>query len=460
MNSIPERIAAYIDQAVWSGRLDGMAPGRAHLIRLLRLILVLGRDLAYGQLTLRAMGLVYTTLLSIVPLLALSFSVLKAFGVHNQIEPMLEGIFAPLGAQAAEVTTRIIHFIDNLNVGVLGSVGLALLLYTAVSLVHKMEESFNFIWHVSRPRSLSQRFSNYLSVLFVAPILGFSALGITAAVASIGAVRDLLAIESVGRLAYEAGQLTPYFLVIVGFTFVYVFIPNTTVRVSAALVGGIVGGLLWQSAGWAFAAFVASSSQYAAIYSSFAVLVLFLIWLYVSWLILLFGASVAFYQQHPEYLVPRAGNPRLSNRMRECVALLAAGRIAEHHLLGRRPWTLQQLAHALQVPTHAVETVLVALRQGGILAETSDDPPAYLPARDMQSISIANLLDAVRAAGEERYIGPNDVPVPEPVARVLQKLKAALDDSFANLDMKALATQTHATESQPPDCGQPPSPEP
>jgi len=145
-------------------------------------VLILVRDLVDGQLTLRAMSLVYTTLLSIVPLLALSFSVLKAFGVHNQIQPMLLRFLEPLGENGAEIAHNIIEFIQRMNVGVLGAVGLVLLLYTAISLMQKIEESLNYIWHVHRPRPLADRFSRYLSVLLVGPILVFSALGITATV--------------------------------------------------------------------------------------------------------------------------------------------------------------------------------------------------------------------------------------------------------------------------------------
>jgi membrane protein len=120
-------------------------------MRVLRTILILVRDLAFGQLTLRAMSLVYTTLLSIVPLLALSFSVLKAFGVTNQIRPMLLNLLEPLGEKGVEVAQRITGFIENMNVGVLGAVGLVLLLYTSISLIQKIEESLNYIWHAPRP---------------------------------------------------------------------------------------------------------------------------------------------------------------------------------------------------------------------------------------------------------------------------------------------------------------------
>lgn len=409
------------------------------MVRSVRFVLVLARDVAYGQLTLRAMSLVYTTLLSLVPLLALSFSVLKAFGVYNQIQPMLLNFLAPLGEPGEDLTRRIIQFVENINVGVLGSVGLALLIYTAVSLMQKLEETFNYIWHVTQLRRLGLRFSNYLSVLVVGPVLVFSALGITATVMSTSLVRHILAIEPFGRIAYAFGQLLPYVLVTIAFTFAYLSIPNTRVRLGPALAGGIVAGFLWQSAGWGFALFAGASTQYAAIYSSFAILILFMIWLYVSWLILLLGASIAFYWQRPEYLVAEAGEPRLSNRMRERLALVVMRLVAQHHLQGGPAWTLSELVQTLGMPMHALEAILAALKQAGMLAETSDDPPAYLPARDLGMVGVADLLAKVRAAGEHRFLGPDALRVPAEVQGVLAQMERAADEAVHGLTIKQLA---------------------
>lgn len=435
----PGQLLSAMERAIWSNPPQPTPGWKARLLRLVRVIVVLIRDIAQGQLTLRAMSLVYTTLLSIVPLLALSFSVLKAFGVHNQAEPMLRRFLAPLGEKGDEVSRQIIGFIQHMNVGVLGSVGLALLLYTAVSLIQKIEESFNHIWHISQQRRLGERFSRYLSVLLVGPILLFAAIGMTASALNAGIVRDVLALEALGELAYALGRLLPYVLVIAAFTFIYMFIPNTRVELGPALVGGIVGGVLWQSAGIGFALFVASSTKYSAIYSSFAILILFLIWLYLSWLILLFGASVAFYQQHPEYLVAEGGEPRLSNRMRERLALVIMSLIGGRYVAGQPAWTMRELTQGLGVPMHAVDVVLSALKQAKLLVESNSDPPAYLPARDLAAISVRQLLEAVRSAGEDRFLNPAGLPVSEPVAQVLTRLEQALNASMGNVTVKDLA---------------------
>ena len=439
-NRKPAGLKSVVYNAIWSGRFDATPGWKAGVIRLLRMVLVLGRDIAYGQMTLRATSLVFTTLLSLVPLLALSFSVLKAFGVYNQIDPILLKFLAPLGEKSADVARWIVKFIENLNVTVLGSIGLALLIYTVVSLMQKIEESVNFIWHVPNLRSFARRFSGYLSVLLIGPVLLFSIIGITATIMTTRQVQFLLAAEPVGGVAYALGQAIPVFFVIGVFVFAYRFAPNTRVRMNAALTGGIVAGMLWQGASWAFAEFARTSTQYAAIYSGFAIFLLFLIWLYLNWLILLLGASIAFYIQHPEYLVLEEGEPRLSNRMRERVALVLMYLIGKNYTDGGPALTFSDLTQRLGVPTYALQMVLDAIEQGGMLVRTGDDPPAYLPSRDLGSIALKNLLLALRTDGEEHYLGPDAVPAPAEIESILARVDLALEEQVSGLTLRDLVT--------------------
>ena len=421
MNLDPEyQLARLQERTALARRARG--PGyRSWGLRALGVLLVVLRDLAFGQLTLRAMSLVYTTLLSIVPLLALSFSVLKAFGVHNQIEPALARFLEPLGERGVEVTQQIIQFIGNMNVGVLGSLGLALLLYTSISLIQKIEMSFNFIWHVPEPRRFGTRFSSYLSVLLVGPLLVFSALGITAAVSSIGVVRGLLAIQPLGWLAAEAGKLLPYALIIGLFTFIYVFIPNTRVRLGPAFGGALVGGIAWQTAGWAFASFVVGSSNYTAIYSGFAILIFFMIWIYVSWLIVLIGASVSFYLQHGEYILAKPGEPPLSSRMRERLALLVMQHIGERHVGGGAPLSLEDLTRQLAVPTYAIRQLLELMTARRILVPTRTEPCTWVPLRELVSMSAWDVVEAVRDDGEDHSLDSRLLVMPAPLEQLVQE---------------------------------------
>jgi membrane protein len=391
-------------QLLWQTDLDQLSRSKALAIRVARMAFVLLRDVSQGQLTLRAMSLVYTTLLSLVPLLALSFSVLKAFGVHNLVTPLLLNLFEPLGEKGVELANQIVGFVENVGVGVLGTVGLVMLVYTVVSLIQKVEEAFNFIWHVSTLRRLAHRLSGYLSVVMIGPLLLVTAMGITATVTSTSLVQQLLAIEPFGSLFYWLGKVVPYLLVIGAFTAVYMIIPNTHVRFLSALMGGTVAGVLWESMGWAFASFIVSSAKYEAVYSGFAIVILFLFWIYINWLILLVGASISFYHQNPAYQRPDSTDRPLGYRTRMVLALEVMRLIGEAHQQQAPRWTLESLSTALTLPVQFIDGIVQALHERSLLVRTDDEPPLLMPGRDLAAISIKDIFDAVGGEDASRDI--------------------------------------------------------
>ncbi|MEJ2554109.1 MAG: YihY/virulence factor BrkB family protein, partial [Gammaproteobacteria bacterium] len=327
---------------------------------------MLVRDVTEGQLTLRAMSLVYTTLLSLVPLLAVSFSVLKGFGVQNQLKPTLLEFLAPMGERGVEITDRIMGFVSNVNAGVLGSLGLVLLFYTVVSLM--------------------QRFSDYLSVIIIGPVLVFAAIGLTVSAQSTEIVAALRSLPFAGLLFDALGYLTPYFMVVIAFTIIYIFVPNTRIKWKSALLGGAVAGILWQTTGWVFAAFVVNSAKYIAIYSAFASVILFMIWLYAGWLILLVGSSIAFYHQHPEHLRLSHTVPRLGNRARETLALQIGLLVGTAFKRGEVPLTRSDLAHNTGVPEETIGYIVNALCRRHVLREIND-PPGLVLARPLAQVT-------------------------------------------------------------------------
>lgn len=392
-----ESTLTQLERVLWDPRIEAVGGPVHFAVRVLRYPFALMRDAASGegQLTLRAMSLVYTTLLSLVPLLAFSFSILKAFDFHTRIKPLLQKFLEPLGEnKAAELTEQIWGYVDKVSGTVLGSVGLLVLVYTVVSMVQKVEESFNYVWQVERPRSLGRRFSEYLTVILIGPILIVFALGITASIANSTLVKELEAIEPFGTTIVFMGKVTPYAVVIFVFSFLYAFVPNTPVRLKSALVGGVTGGVLWASAGVIFARFVVASTKYVAIYSAFGIVLVALIWLYLNWLILLLGSQIAFYHQHPEYL--RSGRRRvhLQNAAREHIALMVMFLIGKDYRQPGKRWKLKTLATHLNVPRNVLETVVRDLERHGLLVATESEQ--LIPGRDTDCIPIAEILQATR----------------------------------------------------------------
>lgn len=361
---------------------------------------VLIRELEEGGLKHRAMSLVYTSLLSLAPLLAVSFSVLKGFGVHNQIEPLLKQTLAPLGDKSEEITTNIIRFVENIQVGVLGFVGFLMLFYTVVSLLAQIEDCFNHIWRITKARPLYRRFSDYLSVVLIGPVLLFSAMGIAASMGNAAIVQRLITMEPFGALYYVLGVFLPYLLIICAFTFAYSFIPNTTVTLRAALAGGLFAGLTWKATGFLFTGFIVDSAQYSAIYSGFAAILIAMIWLYINWLILLCGGVIAFHVQFPHYLGYAARRPHLSIQCQEQLGLLLMGLIGRQHTQGGTGCTLKNLADAVNLPWELVTESLDILKQHGFLMTLADDG-SYVVTKDSDAIQLRDIVRAVRTTGDQ-----------------------------------------------------------
>ncbi|AMN46653.1 hypothetical protein ACG33_05985 [Steroidobacter denitrificans] len=407
------------------------------LMRILRYPYALVRDILRGDLTLRAMSLVYTTLLSIVPLIALSFSVLKGLGYHRELEPVLYRFLEPLGDRAAELTTQVIGFVDNVRGGVLGSIGLVFLLYTVISMIQKVEESFNFVWRVEQPRSFGRRFSEYLSVMVIGPAVIVAALGLIATLANTTALQAISLHEPFGTIAVNLGRLLPYLLVTGVFTFMYAFVPNTKVRLPAALIGGIFAGVAWAAGGVVFASFITESTRTMVIYAGFAIVIVALIWIYVSWLILLVGAQLAFYVQNPQYLRPGRGEIRLSSSLRERVALSIMYLVVGDYRKAQQRWSINELAEHLDLPGAALGPIVTALEHAGLLLLAEDD--TWVPARDPDFIELVDVLKAVRHDDAGPRLGRvRDIA---PAVEIANKAEAAMHDSLEGRTVKELTRQ-------------------
>jgi membrane protein len=422
-----EFITRPIESRLWP-RGHGSAPAPRWLV-VARYAYALLRDFAHGDLTLRAMSLVYTTMLAIVPLLAFAFSVLKGLGFHRELEPILQGFLAPIGPRADEIAGRIIGFVDNVSGSALASIGIVLFLFAALQMAQKVESSFNFVWRVDRPRSFARRFSEYLTFILVGPLIMSVAMGFTATLASTTAMTRLREIGFVGRMFEALSWLTPYALIIASFTFLYVIVPNTRVRLKPALIGGLFAGVLWAGGGNLFANFVVSASRYEAIYAGFAIVIVAMFWLYLSWLILLLGAQLAFYVQEPEYLPlgPRA--PSASNATRERLALSAMLLVARDFEKPGHGWRVESLAARIRVPRHLLEPVITALMADGLLTRTAEN--RLIPARDLRRIRVIDVLASVRSSARDSHHQSDDEWNPT-VASVAGEVERAIRDALSD----------------------------
>ncbi len=366
----------------------------------LKIAVMVGRDSFQNLVKLEAMALAFKTLLSLAPLLAVIFSILKGLGVHNRAEPALAEALAALGDKGQEITAHLIGFVDKMKAGALGSIGLVTLFVTVLSLMGTIEESFNRIWRVKASRKLSRKFSDYLSALLVGPVLVFAAVTITATLQNNTIVQALVSLQALGTVILVLLKLVPYLTLWGAFTFVYIFIPNTRVKVQSALVGGFVAAVLWQTVGWGFTVFVASSTQYYAIYSSFAILLLFLLWLHVSWVIVLLGAQVSYAHQHIHFFEGDRQLLAQSPAGREKLALHLMLLIGRKFYHGLDPMSVAELANQLRLPAGVVKEFMDMFTQTKLVLPLAIED-TFVLGRDPEMISIKEILDCVRNAGKK-----------------------------------------------------------
>jgi membrane protein len=398
-----------------------MAPPWGPVLRWLRFPAALIRDWLRGEINIRAMSLAYTTLLSLVPLMVFSFSILKGLGARGDLRYLLHEFFRPLGDAATQLTESVMQFVANMRGDLLGSIGLAFLVYTVITTIQKVEASFNFVWRVERPRSFGRRFTEYLSVMILGPILLAVSIGLSASAEHSPLAQWLNAMAPLAGTLELLGRLVPYAIVTAVFTFMYSFIPNTRVQFRAALLGGVTAGIIWALVGQVFTSVILYSSRLVAVYTGFAIVLTTLIWVYLSWLILLIGAQLAFYLQFPQYLRHGQHAIELTGSDREQAGLSVMYLIGRDYAAGKTYWTAPRLAAELDIPGIALAPVLACLERGGLLIATEKEQ--YVPGRNPDGILLADILEAVRSLQTRRVImGLHSVKA---AARVMREVESA-----------------------------------
>lgn len=393
-NQIKSKIGS-ADELLWRDLSEAPVLLRAWLVTL-RIVYAVIRDLRDGQLSLRAMSLVYNTVIAIVPLLALSFSVLKGFGIHENVEPALLEAMVDLGDKRYDIVENVMGFINNVNIGVLGSVGFAILIYSVISMMQKIEAAFNYTWQIGTGRNFSERFRDYLGVIFVGPLLIFLSAAVTTSVGTSEATNYISSLPYASHFISFVAKLLPYLLMAIGFAVTYIFLPNTKVTFLSAFVGGLVTALAWKLMGWGISSFVANSASSMAIYSAFASVIILMVWMYVGWLVLLVGASVAFYFQNPEFLRVRKSDISISYKDREGVAIDIMLEVARRFSTEIEAPTINALAKKLSLPVFLTEDIVDILLNKGFLIISESHQHALYPSRSISTIKVSDIVLCMR----------------------------------------------------------------
>lgn len=435
-------ITVFFSTTLWELDPDAYRGAKRYAIKYLQIMALVVRDFWDDQCLLHASALSFTTLLSIVPFFALTFAVLKGFGVQNRLEPF---ILEQVAAGSEEVVDRIITYISNTNMTSMGAIGLLALVVTAITLLANIEEAFNIIWGVRETRSLYRKFSDYLSVLMSAPLLMLAAMSVATTLESQTFVQWIIANTYLGDMLLYGIRFLQHLSVWAALTFLYIFIPNTRVRFRSALLGGILAGTLWQVAQWGYIHFQVGVARYNAVYGTVAVLPIFMVWIFTSWLIVLLGVELVCAHQNIRTF-RRELRISVSYGLKELLALALLQSIAGAFYTGRPPLTVEALAEKLDIPVRIGRELLDILLEAGYLAETAGETPAYQPARDIERIPVKEVLDTLKNFGGAYNIS-RITRGEELLMGVLAKADAGAAAALAGITLKELIDGTEQGDS-------------
>jgi len=432
LRNLPER---------WLFGPEADQPGAGGLLRRwARYPYALLRDLAGGKLNLHAIGLVYASVLAIIPLLAFSFGILAGFHAQGVLEPLVHDFFGPMGSAADELTARVMEFANKVRGGLVGSVGLALLIWTLISTMKKIEDGFNFVWHVDVPRNFGRRVAEYVALLIIGPVLLAAVVGLSRLAAESEPMRVLSELPLMVRVMAMILSAAPYLIASGLLTLIYIVVPNTQVRFGPALAGGISAGILWAATGRFFTLFVLYSSRLTVVYAGFAIIIATLVWTYFNWIILLIGAQISFYAQNPSYLRVGSREPRLSCADTERLAVGIMYLVAERYRGGGQRVTIAALAATLGYPGIAVARMCATLEASGFLAATADE--ALLPGRDVAQIPVVAIIMVARS--HSSGLIRSATATPPVVLDFCAELEGAWQQCCAGVTLSELLDRGHA----------------
>ena len=435
------RTIHFLQTEIWRLSKSDLSGPKAVFLKPMRILLLTIQGFVRDNCALRASALTFYSLLSVVPVAAMAFGIAKGFGLDQRLERLL---YQRLTGQE-EILHKIIGFarslLDNTKGGVIAGIGVAVLFWSAIKVMSHIESTLNEIWKV-KSRTFIRKFTDYLAIMLISPLLVIisSSLNvyITTQVAAITSRLALLRMAS--PFIFFVLKLFPYGIVWLLFILIYMVMPNTQVRFKSALIAGIIGGTIFQLGQGIYIHAQVLLAKYNAIYGSFAVLPLFLIWLQLSWMIVLFGAQIAFAHQHVGHHAMMLEHHKSSTEFQKHNALRILHFIVVRFAAGESPPTADDIAASLQLPFAMVTQLLAHLMETGMVAVVSTtqlNGQAFQPARDIQQISVAGVLEAWDKLGDDMLPFASNGTT-ESIRRTLKALYQEMHQSQANCLVKDL----------------------
>ncbi len=439
------RILHFFRTGIWEIRLKDLSRVNAFFIRYLRIVLLASRGFMRDNCQKTASVLTYYSLLNIVPVIAVAFAMAKGFGLEKLIEKQILQ-FAARANWQTDITNQLITFshrlLDQAKGGLIAGVGVVLLFWTIISILGKIEESLNEIWEVKEARTLVRKFGDYIAVMVLAPVLFIISSSATVLVTSqVKVIATKIALLGVlSKVIFLLLNLLPYVSIWVLLTTLYLIMPNTRIPLRSAALGGIVAGTVAQIVQWIYIKFQIGVASYGAIYGSFAALPLFLAMLQMSWMIVLFGAEIAYASEHYETFGFYPDYSRISVSSKKLLMLRIFHLLTKKFSVGEKPLSAGQIAHALEIPVRLVRQLLHELTNAGLVVETVrgiKSEIGFQPGRTIENITVKMALDEYEKYGMTKIPDCRSEEA-EKISRYLQEISEAVERSPSNVHLKEI----------------------
>ena len=437
-----QKLINFFQEDIWQLKWNHLPVWKRILLRQLRMLVTVVHEFRRDDVYLRASALTFYSLLSIVPVFALAFGIAKGFGLEATLKKQV--IETATGQEV--VLNQILKFaslmVENTQGGLVAGVGLVFLFWTVMKLLSNIELAFNSIWGIKKSRTLTRKLSDYLSIMLITPILfiisGSLSIFISKYLATL--VDQDTSLSMIGPTLLSLMKISPYVLIWLAFTLIYIVMPNQNVKFKSSFVAGVIAGSGYIFLQFIFIKFQVGVASANAVYGSFAALPLFLIWLNISWLVILIGAEISYAHQNVDKYYLQNNVAKISAQMQRKVSLLITHYFVQQFINEGKPQSVIQVSEALHIPIPITELSMKRLQEAHILSEIQsdeDDENYYQPAQDPDRLTVSYIIQQLDKLGEHK-LHLIDTDATKKVADILSTFDIAVETNDENQSLKGI----------------------
>jgi membrane protein len=429
-----------INEAIWHTPLSEFSKQKTILIKQLRIIVLTARGFSNDKVQLRASALTFYSLLSVIPVVAIAFAIAKGFGLDKDLEQEIVQHFQSHQEVLNWIITNARNALQQTKGGYIAGVGIIILFWSVMELLNNIESSFNHIWQIRSPRPWFRKFTDYLTIMLIAPVFIILSSSITIFITTyLGEfIRKAPILELFKPVIKLMVQLIPYFLSWIGLTALFIIMPNSKVKFRSAMVAGIVAGTILQVLQWLYIDLQFGITKLSAIYGSFAAIPLFIIWLQSSWIMVLLGAELSFANQNVSRYEYESDALNVSNYQKRAIAIVIMKHTIHTFDKGLKPLSAENISLCVRIPIRLTIDILQDLNNVGLVSIIQEDinkERYYQPAMDINKLTISFVLSRLDKQGDEQ-ITIHKNPDYEKIESTLAKFDKIISKSDLNILIK------------------------